>query len=149
MSIVKWDPFRDIEAGFSRMFPMMLGRWPKWFSDVEGVETIEWSPSADISETETEYLIRADLPAVKKEDVKITVESGMLTIEGERKDRKETKGEKFHRIESFHGAFARRFALPDNVDEKGIRAECKDGILTVHLPKTAPTKAKAVEIKVQ
>ncbi|MCS6946147.1 MAG: Hsp20/alpha crystallin family protein, partial [Steroidobacteraceae bacterium] len=88
MSIVKWDPFRDIEAGFSRMFPMMLGRWPKWFSDVEGVETIEWSPSADISETETEYLIRADLPAVKKEDVKITVESGMLTIEGERKDRK-------------------------------------------------------------
>jgi HSP20 family protein len=107
-----------------------------------------WAPTADISETDTEYLIRAELPAVKKEDVKITLDAGMITIEGERKERQEFKDEKVHRMESFQGNFLRNFALPDNIDEKAIRAETKDGVLTVYLPKLKVAKPKAIEVKV-
>ena len=108
-----------------------------------------WAPSADISETEQEYLIRAELPAVKKEDVKVTLDQGMITIHGERKEEKETREEKFHRVESFRGAFSRSFSVPENIDEKAIRADSKDGVLTVHLPKARAAAPRAVEVKVQ
>lgn len=147
MSLIKWQPFGDIDDAFSRLMPALFGRNGR--ISVENGGKFAWSPSADISETEQEYLIRAELPAVNKEDVKVTLDEGMITIEGERKEDKETKNEKFHRIESFRGAFSRSFAIPDNIDEKGIRAESKDGVLTVHLPKTKPTASKTVEVKVQ
>lgn len=148
MSLIKWDPFWTSDEMFSRLTPSMFARWPKFLGEDEKGTALEWAPSADISETDSEYLIRAELPAVKKEDVKITIDQGMITIHGERKDRKETKGEKFHKIESYQGSFARSFALPDTVDEKGIRAETKDGVLTVHMPKTKAEKAKSIEVKV-
>ena len=113
-----------------------------------GSSKLEWSPSADISETENEYLIRAKLPAVKKEDVKVTVDNGMITIQGERKQQKEEKTEKFHRVDNVYGSFTRSFSLPENIDDKHITCESKDGVLTVHLPKTTVEKPKAVEIKV-
>jgi HSP20 family protein len=147
MSLIKWDPFRDADEGFSRLLPSMFGRWPR--SAIDSGSKFEWTPSADISETDTEYLIRAELPAVKKEDVKVTIDQGMITIQGERKQEREAKGEKYHRMESLHGAFARSFSLPDNVDETTIRADSKDGVLTVHLPKTKVEKAKAVEVRIQ
>ena len=115
----------------------------------DGGREMEWAPSADISETDKEYLIRAELPAVKKEDVKVTVDSGTITIEGERKHRKEDKEEKYHRVESFYGSFSRSFSLPDDIDEKTIKCESTDGVLTVHIPKTKATASKPVEIKVQ
>src|ERR1039458_4907335 len=98
-------------------------------------QKVEWAPSADISETDKEYLIRAELPAVKKEDVKVSYEDGVITIKGERKQQKDEKTEKFHRVESFYGSFERRFSLPDNVDADKIHCESKDGIVTVHIPK--------------
>ena len=148
MSIIKWEPFGEMNDSFNRLFPALLGMRPRWVSE-SGHKAFEWAPSADISETEAEYLIRADLPAVRKEDVRITIDQGVITITGERKDKKEQKDEKFHRVESFQGSFARSFTVPDNVDETQIRAESKDGVLIVHLPKTPVTKAKAVEVKVQ
>jgi HSP20 family protein len=148
MSLIKWDPFWASDDMFGRMMPSLFARWPKSFGKNDKGTALEWAPSADISETDTEYLIRAELPAVKKEDVKITIDQGMITIEGERKDRKETKGEKFHKLESFQGSFARSFTLPENVDDKGIRAEAKDGVLTVHLPKTKAERTKSIEVKV-
>ncbi len=141
----KWDPFREMDDAFGRALPAMFGRLPM----VANRETdYAWAPTADISETDVEYLIRAELPAVKKEDVRITLDRGMITIEGERKEKQEFKDEKVHRMESFQGNFLRNFALPDNIDEKAIRAETRDGVLTVYLPKLKVAKPKAIEVKV-
>ena len=115
----------------------------------EGGEMIEWTPVADISETDKEFLIKAELPEVKREDVKVTLEEGAITISGERKHEKKQKGENEIRVESFHGTFSRTFALPDNIDAKGIRAETKDGILRVHVPKLEVAKSTATQIDVK
>jgi HSP20 family protein len=147
MSLIKWQPFGEFDNAFDRLMPSLLARFPRVAAD--NGSKFEWAPSADISETDSEYLIRAELPAVRKEDVKVTLDEGMITIRGERKENKESKDEKFHRVESFRGAFSRSFSVPDNIDEKSIRAESKDGVLTVHLPKTKASTSKAVEVKVQ
>jgi HSP20 family protein len=147
MSLIKWQPFGDFDNEFARLMPSLFNRLPRHATD--NGRKFEWAPSADISETEQEYLIRAELPAVKKEDVKVTLAEGMITIHGERKEEKETKNEKIHRVESFRGAFSRSFSVPDNIDEKAISADARDGVLTVHLPKTKASAPKAVEVKVQ
>jgi HSP20 family protein len=147
MSLIKWQPFGELDDAFNRLMPGFFSR-PARFG-VENGGNYTWAPSADISETDQEYLIRAELPAVKKEDVKVTLDEGMITISGERKEDKETKDEKFHRVESFRGAFSRSFSVPENIDDKGIRAESRDGVLTVHLPKTRGQTPKKVEVKVQ
>jgi HSP20 family protein len=115
----------------------------------EDEEVFAWAPTFDVSETDSEYLVRADLPAVKKEDVSVTIDNDMLTIAGERKFDKEEKSEKVHRRESFRGMFSRSLSLPENVDANGVRAESKDGVLTVHVPKSKVERTKAIEIKVQ
>ncbi len=102
----------------------------------------------DISETEAEYLIKAELPEVKKEDVKITVEDGVLMIQGERKQETEEKAKKFHRIERSYGRFVRSFTLPDSVDEAGVKAIYTDGVLNLRLPKSEKAKPKQIEVKV-
>ena len=98
-------------------------------------EALEWAPSVDISETDTEFLVRAELPAVKKEDVHITVDDRTLTISGERRQTTEDKKEKMHRVETVYGKFSRSFTLPDNTDTASIRAESKDGVITLHIAK--------------
>jgi HSP20 family protein len=108
----------------------------------------DWVPSVDVSETEGEYQIKAELPEVKKEDVKVTVEDGVLTIQGERKHEKEEKGKKYHRVERSYGSFVRSFTLPDLVDEEKVKAEFKDGVLNVQLPKSEKAKPKAIEVAV-
>ena len=145
MNIVRWDPFGDFDTIFNRMLPKSFAGWPR-LADDGG--KLEWSPSANISETDKEYLIRAELPAVKKEDVKVTVDQGMITIEGERKQQKEEKDEKIHRVESLYGTFMRSFSLPENVNSDAIRCENKDGVLTVHIPKMETAKRKPKQISV-
>jgi len=148
MSLIRWDPFGDVDTLFNRMVPANFANWPRFSMEGNG-KKIAWAPSADISETDKEYLIRTELPAVKKEDVQVTYDDGMITIKGERKQQKEEKNEKYHRTESFYGSFERSFSLPDNVDADTIRCESKDGILTVHIPKTEVSKPKAKQITVQ
>lgn len=148
-NLVHWNPFGELnrmDRSFNRMMRKAFSGWPR--PALEG-ETFEWAPSADISETDKEYLIRAELPAVKKEDVKVTVDGGMITIEGERKQDKEEKNEKYHQIESFYGSFSRSFALPEDVNTDAIKCENKDGVLTVHLPKNETQKAEPKQIAVQ
>jgi HSP20 family protein len=147
MNIIRWEPFRSIEDAFNRM-PSLFDRLPR-FLDAEGERRFEWAPSVDISETDTEYRLRAELPAVKKEDVHVTFDDGLITISGERKQSKEEKGEKFHRLESFYGKFSRSFSLPDNADGTAIRAESREGVLTVRVPKTRAQQKQITEIKVQ
>jgi HSP20 family protein len=100
----------------------------------------EWAPLADISEDDKEYLIKLELPEVKKEDVNVTVENGVLTISGERKFEKEEKNKKYHRVERAYGSFMRRFTLPDDADAEKGKAEFKDGMLTVHVSKSEKAK---------
>ena len=146
MSLVRWEPFSAMDEMFNR-FPSFFGRWPKLSADSES--KLEWAPSVDISETGEEYLIRASLPAVKKEDVKVMVDDGMLILSGERRQKEEQKDEKFHKVETFYGNFSRSFALPDTVDDAAIRAESKDGVLTIHVPKSKVETKKPTTIKVQ
>ena len=149
MNLIRWDPLASTDEAFNRMLPSMFGRWPRLALN-DGAGQLEWRPSADISETDREYLIRAELPAVKKEAVKVTLDNGVLTIQGERKQEKEDKNEKYHRIEAIYGSFQRSFSLPENANAEAIRCESKDGILTVHVPKVAHTdRQKAKQIKVE
>lgn len=144
MSIVRWDPFAEMQsllAPWSRA----SGLLPRLSTD--GDVTFEWSPTADVSETEKEYVIRAALPGVKKEDIKVNLREGLITIEGERKQEKEEKNEKFHRVESFYGSFVRSFGLPDNAKSDAVRSEYKDGILAVHIPKVEKEKPKQIPIQ--
>ena len=91
----------------------------------------------------------AELPALKKKDVNVTVDSGILTIQGERKQQKEAKDEKVNRVESFYGSFTRSFGLPENVNTDAIRCESTDGLITVHVPKVQSEKQKPKQIKVE
>jgi HSP20 family protein len=145
MAIRKWEPLGDFDDLFSRLMPATLSRIPR----LEPGMKIDWSPSADISESETEYLIRAELPAVKKEDIKVRISNGVITLEGERRQEKEDKGEKMHRVERFYGSFSRSFALPDNADVANVKAESKDGLLTLKIPKLKSTPPRSVDVKVE
>jgi HSP20 family protein len=116
-----------------------------------GKETMivaDWVPAVDVSETDGEYQIKAEIPDVKKEDVKVTLEDGVLTIQGQRKQEKEDKGTKYHRVERAYGSFVRSFTLPDLVDEQKVKAEFKDGVLNLQLPKSEKAKPKAIEVTV-
>jgi HSP20 family protein len=116
--------------------------------DKEALTVAEWSPLVDISEDEKEYLIKAEIPEMKKDDMKISVQDNVLSISGERKYEKEEKGKKYHRVERAYGSFMRSFTLPEDADGSKVGAEYKDGILKVHLPKSEKAKPKAIEVKV-
>jgi HSP20 family protein len=116
----------------------------------EGAAAVaDWAPSVDIAETDKEYTVKAELPGVNKEDVRINVQNGVLTLSGERKFEKEEKDKKHHRIERAYGLFTRSFTVPEDVLADKITADSKDGVITVRLPKTDIKKAKGTEIKVQ
>ncbi|MDJ0928819.1 MAG: Hsp20/alpha crystallin family protein [Gammaproteobacteria bacterium] len=144
MTLVNWDPFRELED--------VLGRWSRTggrnLPASEGGTTVNWRPAANISETDNAYVIKAELPEVKKDDVEVSVHDGVITIKGERRFEKTDDTEKTHRIESFYGSFSRSFSLPADVDESRIAAESRDGVLTVRLPKLPVETPKAIEIKV-
>ena len=147
MRVIKWEPFRDIDDMFDRVFADTMRRWPRVSSDERRV--YDWAPAADVSETDDEYLIKAELPEVSKDDLNITVQEGVLTLAGERKEEKREDNEKVHRIERFHGSFSRRFTLPDDADEQGIKAESKDGVLVIHIPKQKVAHPEPRQIQVQ
>ncbi|MDH4260319.1 MAG: Hsp20/alpha crystallin family protein [Gammaproteobacteria bacterium] len=147
MNLMRWEPIRETDEFFRSLSTPMFGRWPQLFGDNGGMK-VEWSPAVDIKETETEYLVEAELPGIRRQDVKVTLEDRMLTIEGERRQEKEVKGEKTYRVERLYGSFCRSFMLPENVDEKAIRAESKDGILDIHVPKLKIEKKTPLQIKV-
>ena len=145
MNLIRFDPFRELEDMSSR-----LSRWfGRPMTEPGATENFGlWSPAVDVQETEKEYLIKADLPDVNKADVKVGIEDGILTVEGERKQEKEEKGKKFHRVERTYGRFVRRLSVPSDVDEPKVAAEFKDGVLSVHLPKSPAAKQRTVEVKV-
>ena len=150
--LITWNPLREMEEAqnrFSTFFggiPTFPIRFPK---NGESFELADWSPLVDITEVDHEYLFKADLPEMKKDDVKVTIENGILYISGERRAEKEEKKKKFHRLERFFGTFERTFTVPEDADPTKIVAEFRDGVLQVHLPKRLMPKPKTVEVKVQ
>ena len=143
MSLMRWDPF----AGFDTLFNRSTPNLPRLFMEEEGGIGVEFTPLADIAETDKEYVVRAELPGLRKEDVKVTMTEGLITIEGERRQEKEDKNEKMHRVERYYGRFARTFALPDNIKPEAVRCECKDGVLTVHVPKAEYQKPREIAVQ--
>ena len=146
MQLTKWDPFREMENVFDRYSKALS--WPRLGSQ-EIMTSDDWAPRVDIAETEKEFIIKAEIPEVNKEEVKITVNNGVLSIRGERKKEKEQKDKKFHRIERYYGSFTRSFTLPDNVDETKIEASFKDGMLNLQIPKSKESKPKAIDVKIK
>ena len=150
MRVIKWEPFRDVDDVFDRFFAETLRRWPRaGEAGTAATQAREWAPLADVSETDDEYVIKAELPEVRKEDVNLTVQDGVLTLSGERRQEKRDEQERVHRVERFYGSFARRFALPENADEQGIRAESRDGVIVIHIPKQRVVEPQARQIQVQ
>ena len=147
MNVVAWSPFREFEDLFSR-YNRVLGGGAAVAGDDEA-PGVDWRPAANISETDSEYVIKAELPEVSRDNVDVSVHDGVLTIKGERHFEKSTDNEQTHRIESVYGRFSRSFSLPADVDESSIHAASTDGVLTVRLPKTEEKKPKSIEIKVK
>jgi HSP20 family protein len=147
MTLVRWDPFRELED-MSERLNRVFSRPSVRNTGKENLTVADWMPTVDISETEGEYLIKAEVPEVRKEDVKVTVENGVLTLQGERRQEKEEKGKRYHRVERSYGSFVRSFSLPESVDENAVKAEYKDGVLNLHLPKSEKVKPKAIDVKV-
>jgi HSP20 family protein len=145
MSLVHWGPFEleEMSTRLSRIFGHSTAR----AGDKNAMMVFDWSPTVDVAETPDEFQIKAELPEVKKEDVMVSVDNGLLHLEGERRQEKQDKGKKYHRIERSYGSFRRTFMVPDNVDDTKVRVDFEDGVLNVHLPKTEKAKA-AIEVAV-
>ena len=145
MNLIRYEPFRELEEMTSRLNRIFGKEMQPAIADGTFAD---WAPAMDVQETGSEYLIKADLPDVKREDIKVSVEDGVLAVEGERRMEKEEKDKKFHRIERSYGKFVRRMAVPTDVDPSKVAAEFKDGVLNVHLPKSPVAKPKTVDVKV-
>jgi len=142
MKLATWDPFREMEAVLDRYRP---GRA---LSKTEDMARADWYPSVDVSETDGAFHIHAELPGLKKDDIKVAVHDGVLTLSGQRESKHEETSGKVHRIERSYGSFSRSFALPDNVNAELVEANYQDGILEVDIPKAEIPKPKQIEVKV-
>jgi len=146
-TLARWNPVRELEEVQSRLASILPFQTLRKNGDKELMTVAEWAPAVDITEDDKEYLVTAELPQVRKENVKVTVENGILSISGERKFEKEEKGKKYHRIERSFGSFLRSFDLPDDADALKVDAKFSDGILNVHVAKSAAAQPKQIEIK--
>ena len=146
--LTTWNPFRELDEVQNRFNTMFGGLPTRLFGNGKSIKMTDWSPQVDILEDDHEYLIKADLPEMKKEEVKVTMENGVLSIAGERKVEKEEKTKKYHRIERSFGSFERTFTVPEDADANKIAAEFRDGVLKVRLPKVPAAKPKPIEVKV-
>jgi HSP20 family protein len=148
MTLQRLDPFRDIVNLRNQMDALFseMGLLPRAAGQAEAAAT--WSPAVDIYETDKEIVLKAELPDIKQEDIRVSVDNNRLSITGERKFESEVKRENYHRIERSYGTFARTFTLPPTVDLDNIRAEYKQGVLTVSLPKREVAQGKNIAIQV-
>ena len=153
MTLVKWNPAREllnVEREFNKLFNTFNSRFGFDESTMnEELENAVWSPLTDISENKDQYILKLDLPGVSKENLKLNFHDGELIISGERKQEKEDKDSKYHRIERTYGKYYRSFTLPQTIQADKINAEFKDGQLTITVPKSEEAKPKELEIKVK
>lgn len=141
MQLTQWNPFREMED--------LMTRLTRSTARAPGGAPAEWAPVVDITENDREYVLKAELPGLKKEDIKLDLANGVLTLSGERSSEKEDKSEKYHRIERSYGRFSRSFSVPDDVKLDEIKADCKDGVVSVHLPRAENKPALSKNIAVE
>ncbi len=142
-----WDPIQELNELQNR-FNTLFGRTAlRPGNGEEALALADWAPVVDISEDDKEFIIKAELPGLKRDEVKVTVEDGVLSIAGERKSEKEEKNKKFHRVERSYGSFLRSFTLPEGADATKVNAEFTDGVLNVRLAKTPKAQPKTIEVK--
>jgi len=148
-TLIGWNQLGEMDEAQDRL-TRFLGGFPNrmGIGETHSLAVADWSPEIDISQDNHEYLLKADLPEMKKDDVRVTVEDGILCVSGERKSEKEDHKRKFHRIERSYGNFRRSFTLPEDTDSTKVTADFRDGVLKVHLPTTTTPKSKAIQVKV-
>ena len=147
MAIVRWEPFRDLvtaQRDFDRLFRGAFSAQP---GETE-LSTRSWAPPVDIYETEEAIVLKAELPGVDPKDVEVRVEDNTLFLKVERKFEKEVKEQNYHRVERSYGSFARSFSLPNSISTDQVKAEFKDGLLTLTMPKREEAKPKTIKIDV-
>ena len=145
MTLTRYNPFREFEsfpAGL-RLFEDTLNRF-----FAEPASARPWTPSVDVLESPDAVVLKADLPGISQNDIDIRIEDGTLTLKGERKLEERKNGEGYHRIERGYGSFVRCFSLPDSVDPEQVKAEYKNGVLAVSLPKKEAAKPRTVKVSV-
>jgi HSP20 family protein len=149
MAIVRWEPFRDlvaVQSRLNRIFDEAFQGSPR--TEEDWALGRQWAPSVDIFEHEGNLVLRAELPGIEPKDVDVHVENNVLTLRGERKLESEVKREQYHRVERAYGTFSRSFTLPNVVDTEKIKADYKDGVLSVTLPQREEAKPKQIQVSV-
>jgi HSP20 family protein len=136
-----WNPIHEMDELFHNRLASVLGG--------EGLQSAAWSPVVDIEESAEAYTIRAELPGLSKEKVKVTVENGALTLSGERDLERRVETKTFHRVERSHGTFTRSFTLPDDVGPESVAANFKDGLLEIQITKREEALPKSIEVRVE
>jgi HSP20 family protein len=145
MSIIRYDPFRDLrnlQEEVNRLFSSNISRA---FGD-EGIARGAWNPSVDIYENKDQIVLEAELPGMNREDFDITIENNVITVRGERRFEKKDEADSYHRVERSYGSFTRSFTLPQTVSADGAAAEYRNGVLRVTLPKREEVKARRIDI---
>jgi HSP20 family protein len=145
MSVSRWDPFQDLQS-----FRDEMNRtFSRWFGREEGEEppTRRWVPSLDVTESKEAYHVDVEVPGVRPEDINVTVDRGMLTIQGERRSEEEKTDRSYHRVERRYGSFRRSIGLPSDVDPSRVQATYDNGVLRLEVPKTAASQPKRIEVK--
>jgi HSP20 family protein len=140
-----WRPFQDLKKEMDRLWQEFFGKSylpERW-------EVVEWAPAVDVSETEDEVIVKADLPGVKPEEIEINLVDNVLTIKGEKKRETEEKKENYYRVERYYGSFMRAIQLPSEVDVEKVKAQYKDGVLKVILPKKPEAKKKLIKVEIE
>jgi HSP20 family protein len=146
MSITRWDPFQNLATLQDQVNRLFEAPYAGRRTDSSNLTT--WAPAVDIYETENELVVKADLPDINEKDLDVRVENNMLNIRGERKFEQKVTEDNYLRIERTYGSFSRSFSLPTTVNTEGIKAEYKNGVLTVELPKRAEAKPRQVKVNV-
>ncbi len=159
MTLIRWNPVRDVTAwhpvsDFASEFVNMQREIDRMFDRFRGGmqddgSATAWLPAVDITENADAFVVNVEVPGIKKNDVKISVQNGVLTVRGERKQEEESQGETYHRLERSHGVFQRSFTLPTSVKSDKIDAAYNDGVLTITLPKAEEAKPKEIEVKIK
>jgi HSP20 family protein len=150
-TMTRWDPFQDLRSAqdeMAQMNPVLahaLGLHAQQGGG--GATSTAWSPALDISERKDAYLVTVELPGVEADDLQITLEDGLLTIQGERHFAHDSSEQQFHRVERRYGAFRRSITLPAHVMAEEIQASCEDGVLQILVPKAEEAKPKRIQVR--
>jgi len=145
MSIIKYDPFRELRSLQDDMNRLFTSSLPRDFSREE-LASGGWSPSVDIYENENEIVLEAELPGMKREDFELSIENNIITLKGKREFEKKEEGDNYHRVERAYGTFTRSFSLPRSVSAEETKADFKNGVLRVSLPKREEARARRIEV---